>query len=354
MTISYIAMIAVIVVIFLIGTIFAIVQFNKHQREEGIAYFVLMTGTELIVASSGTFDDKVFAFLSHSEVENNIVQLVSGFVLLAVGLFLIFHSRNKMYILNLNGMFHERRIDNHHKEVGLNAFQFKEKEVDFVRLYKKTMNAEVASEIIEEIKHKVEVFKLESKDKKRGYTGIASIPFVMLAGKFFERQTMNEFFEFDKFNQVYYQLRSKSSFPKLNPTSNDAIVRIPSSNCEEIAIAISITATISDEQLSQFSCPHIHLTVNKPEDNQIKYKEQLQAYVRTAYDVLVQANEKLPNLKKIHLLISSQSSFAFELGKIIEDTRMPAIINYQYNAQSTPKYPWGILINGEQKGTFVN
>lgn len=353
MTISYTQAISIVTLIFIVCISIAVSHFMKRQREEGIAYVIIMGGLELIATSFGTFDDKVFAFLSKSEVQNNIVQLIAGFVLLLIGLYLIFHSRNRMYILNLNGMFHDRRIDNHHKEVGLNPFQFKEKEVDFVRLYKKTMNADVASEIVEEIKHKVEVFKQESKDKKRGYTGIASIPFVMLAGKFFERQTINEYFEYDKFKQVYYQLTSRTRFPKLNPTRVDAITVLQPTQCKEIAIAISITATISDEQLSQFTCPHIHLSVSNPDDNLIKHKEQLRSYVKVAHDMLKQAHGELSYLKRIHLIISSQSSFAFELGQLIEDTRMPQIINYQYKAQSSPKYPWGIVINGDDKGAFV-
>ncbi|CAG7610991.1 hypothetical protein PAESOLCIP111_01317 [Paenibacillus solanacearum] len=353
MTVGNMITLGIMAVVLIVGIIYMVSHFKNHQREEGIADSIIMFGAEIIATSFGTLDDKIFAFLSHKDVDTNYAQLISGFILIGIGLFLMFHSKNKMYILNLNGMFHDRRIDNHHKEVGLSPFQFKEKEVDFVRLYKKTMTAEVASEIVEEIKHKVEVFKQESKDKKRGYTGIASIPFVLLAGKYFERSIMNEYFEYDKFQQVYYRLTSQSRFLNLTLAQNDSITRLQSTQCEEIAIAISITASISDEQLAQFTCPHVHLSVSNPDDNLIKHNEQLRSYVKTAHDVLKDAHGKLSNLKKIHLIISSQSCFAFELGQLIEDTRMPMVISYQYYAQSVPKYPWGIIINGDQKGNFV-
>ncbi|MGG3283850.1 SAVED domain-containing protein [Paenibacillus solani] len=340
-------------IVFIIGIIFMIRHFRSHQREEGIAYFIIMFGSEVVATSFGTLDDKIIAFLRHNDVDTNYAQIISGFILIGIGVFLMFHSRNKMYILNLNGMFHDRRIDNHHKEVGLSPFQFKEKEVDFVRLYKKTMNADIAAEIIEEIKHKVEVFKQESKDKKRGYTGIASIPFVLFAGKYFERSVMHDYFEYDKFQQVYYRLTSKHRFPKLSLSQNDAITRLQSIHCVEVVIAISITASIRAEQLVQFTCPQLYLSVPNPNDNLIKHKEQLHSYVEKTYDVLKETHERIPNLKKIHLVISSQSCFAFKLGQLIEDTRMPMVISYQYNAQSSPKYPWGIIINGDQKGDFV-
>ncbi|SFB62816.1 hypothetical protein SAMN05216312_1237 [Cohnella sp. OV330] len=354
MTIGNIITLGIMAFVLIVGIIFMVSHFKNHQREEGIADLIIMFGTEVISTSFGTLDDKIFAFLSNQNVDTNYAQLISGFILIGIGLFLMMHSRNKMYILNLNGMFHDRRIDNHHKEVGLSPFQFKEKEVDFVRLYKKAMTSEVAGEIVEEIKHKVEVYKQESKDKKRGYTGIASIPFVLIAGKYFERSVMNEYFEYDKFQQVYYRLTSKSRFPRLTLTQNNAITRLQSTQCEEIAIAISITASISSEQLTQFTCPHIYLSVSNPDDNLIKYKEQLLSYVKATHDVLKDTHGKLSHLKKIHLIISSQSCFAFELGQLIDDTRMPVVISYQYNAQSSPKYPWGIIINGNRKGNFVH
>lgn len=115
-----------------------------------------------------------------------------------------------MYILNINGMFYERKIENHHKDVGMNQFQFKEKEIDFIRQFKQGVNEDISNDIIDEIDQKVNIFKMQSKDKKRGYTGVASIPFVMIAGKCFEREHMDEYFEYNKIEQTYYQFQKKS------------------------------------------------------------------------------------------------------------------------------------------------
>ncbi|MBO2945653.1 SAVED domain-containing protein [Paenibacillus sp. F411] len=356
MTINIVLAICGLLIILLVGVIFFVKHLANKQREEAVADTVMTIGGELIVTSFGTFDDKVFAFLNHTEVQNNIVQLVTGGLLFIIGLFLMFHVKNKMYILNINGMFHERRIENHHKDVGLNQFQFKEKEIDFVRLFKKGVNLEIAKDIIEEIEQKTNSFKLESRDKKRGYTGVASIPFVMMAGKYFERERMDEYFEYNKMEQTYYQLEKKpfgKNFPKLKPNVQDPFASINAVNCDEIVVAVSLTAPVLDQQLSQFTCPHIHLAVASPKDNLIVYKEQLRDYVKTTYELLNEANQKLPYLKKIHFIVSGQSCFAFEMGKLIDDNRMKAVINYQYNAQSNPQYPWGIHINTEQKGTFV-
>ncbi|WCN36487.1 SAVED domain-containing protein [Aneurinibacillus uraniidurans] len=356
MNISYELALTIIFFILLIGGIFFVKHMINMQSEQAVADFIMTVGIELIVTSFGTFDDKVFAFLSHNEVQNNLVQLGTGGVLFLIGLFLMFHVKNKMYIMNINGMFHQRKIENHHKDVGMNSFQFKEKEIDFVRQYGRGVNEHISNDIVEEIEQKVNAFKMESKDKKRGYTGVASIPFVMMAGKFFERERMDEYFEYNKFEQTYYQLIKKpfrKSYPQLTTQVQDPFASIDASTCDEVVVAISLTAQISDEQLSQFNCPCIHLAVSGSTDNLIIYKEQLQEYVNTAYNLLMKVDRKLPKLQNIHLVISGQSCFAFELGKLIDDNRMKAIVNYQYNVQSTPKYPWGIVLNGQRKGQFI-
>lgn len=348
--------IGVILVILLIGAIFFVKHLMNRQREEAVADIVITVGIELIVTSFGTFDDKVFAFLSNKEVQNNIVQLSTGGVLFLIGLFLMFHVKNKMYILNINGMFHERRIENHHKDVGMNQFQFKEKEIDFIRQFKRGVNEDISNDIIEEIDQKINTFKIQSKDKKRGYTGVASIPFVMMAGKCFERERMDEYFEYNKIEQSYYQLQKKpfgKSYPKLKLKVPNPFSSINSSTCDEIVVAISLTAPILDQHLSQFNCPYIHLGVHMPKDNLITYKDQLREYVKTTYDLLNEIVQKLPNLKVIHFILSGQSCFAFEVGKLIDDNRMKTVINYQFNAQTTPQYPWGIILNGQKKGRFA-
>lgn len=354
MTLGAIIAWGIVVVVLVVGVVFIVKQLARKQKEEAVSSILLTVGIDLIVTSFGTFDDKIFALLTNHEIENNIVQLVTGGILVAAGLLLVFHTKHKLYILNINGMFQDRRIDHHHKDVGLTPFQFKEKEIDFVRLYKNGINQVSAHDVIEEIEHKVFAFKMESKDKKRGYTGIASIPFTMMAGKFFEREKIDEFFEYDKKKQAYYELKSKERYPKLKLQVKDPFTDLTIKNCDELVVAISITAQIQDHQLSQFCCPHIHLTVPKPEDNRIQSKTQLQDYVNTAYTILDDAGTKCPKLKTIHLVISSQSCFVFELGKLIDDNRMKKIICYHYQAQSTPNYPWGICINGTDKGKWIS
>lgn len=344
------------VVILVIGGIFAFFQFINKRKEEAVSSLLLTVGVELICGAFGTFDDKVFAYLSNQQVDTNIVQLVTGLILLAGGVYFSVYIRNKIYILNINGYF-DKRIEQHQGDLNLSPFEFKEKEIDFIRIFKKGMNPSTAHDIQDELQTKVAVFKTESKERRRGYTGIAPIPFIIRAGKLFEREKIDEFYEYDKLNDQYYSLINQGKFrqsPYPQLLTQTPIDSISNQNPEEIVVAISCTSQITPHDTAQFPFPVIHLSVDAPKDNLIQYKDQLKEYTTSIYDLLVQIKNGLPSVKVIHFVMASQSCLAFEVGKLIDDHRIPKMISYQYANQGTPRYPWGLIINGAEQGTYVS
>lgn len=340
----------------LIGGSLVYRQYASQNHEIALSTFLITSGVELIISAFGKLDDKVIALFTKQPLETNYVQLGIGVVLLAVGIWFLRYVQKKLYILNING-YYDRRIEHHQSDLKLSAFAFKEREIDFIRLFNKGMTKEIANEIREEIEQKIKSYIEESKDKKRGYTGIAPIPFIMLAGKAFTRHSMNEYFEFNKLNNRYYQLTGRKlgfinrRYPEL--VQSPSLSSLQAAHAEEVVIAISVTSRISDADTSQFSFPVIHLAIPQPQDNAIQSKDQLMDYCTKIHDLLNELHQRFPRLKKIHLLISAQSCLAFELGKLIDDNRMAMVISYHYSRQHTPKYPWGIVMNGAQKGTFI-
>lgn len=204
-----------VAMLFFIWVIVAVfIHIKNRQKEEALSDILIFGGIELILGSFGTFDDKLFAFLSGTQSNTNYIQLGVGFILLIGGIFFLFYVKNKLYILNINGYF-DKRIEQHHHEIGLNAFQFKEREIDFIRMFNKGLNPDTVQDIQEEIKGKIAAFKSESKDKRRAYTGIAPIPFIFMAGKEFSREKVDKYFEYNKFTQTYYELtQSKKRYKK--------------------------------------------------------------------------------------------------------------------------------------------
>ena len=121
-------------------------------------------------------------------------------------------------------------------------------------------------------------------------------------------------------------------------------------------MAVSLTRQITDSQLNQFidRANVIKIEVDNPNDNIIKYKQQLDDYVNFVMDKFEQLTRDYPNITKIHFAYSGQSCLAFEIGKrCVDSTRIPQIISYQFENQNQIKYPWGIVINGSHKGDLV-
>jgi hypothetical protein len=289
----------------------------------------------------------------------NMPQLIVGIVVFIIGLTMQYYSRHRLYILNING-YYEIQIENHMKDLGLSRFEFKEKEINFIKMYNNGINEQRASDIVDEISHRVANFKNESLDVKRGYTGIAPVPFIMLAGTIFTRDSIQEFYEFDKKKDHYYKLTSinrniknlfrKKIYPSLKLKTNIGNI---DENAKEVVIAVSVTASIQPSALTQFSAPFVNLSIDSPHDNVIIYKEQLQDYRCKVYDTILEIQKKMPDLKRIHLLYCGQSCLAFEIGEMVDDRRMIEIVSYHFNMQSSVKYPWGLVVNGESKGHLI-
>lgn len=362
----------IVLVIFIFICIIIIKKsFLNNKKEEGFANLILTAGLTLTTTSFGTNSDKLLraSFIwKNSTTSQDAMEIINkstqiNFVSLFVGLGLTFlaialkcYVKNKLYILNINGYF-DKRIENHHNDLSLSAFEFKEREVNFIRTFKKGINKTTVKDIVEEIKERVKSYKNESKEFKRGYTGIAPIPFIMLAGAFLKREEINEYFEFDKTNtQKYYKLKKLSfklfgkKYPKLKVKTNISQI---DENINEIVLAIEITSPITNLDLAQF-CEEkiVRVSVDNPSDNTIRFKKQLIEYTELIYDTIEELSNSIQGLKKIHLIYAGQSCLALELGKIIDDNRMPQIVNYQYNNQSENRYPWGIIINGQKKGDY--
>lgn len=355
------------IIIIAVGIIFAIRKFRKSKKEEGFASLLFTTGITLILTSAPATLDKFLVFIGIiTKYENaqilagtfNYYYFFTGIFLVGVSIWLNIYSKKKIYVLNING-YMVKKLENYFKDLKMSNFEFKEREVDFIKLYKKlfvpTLNEEAFECIKEEIAEKVTVFKNESNGLKRGYTGIAPIPFIMYAGTFLEREVIDEYYEFDKVNtNTYYKLSKDKNFsiPKIKvKTDIDSLNKAS----KELVIAISLTQQISDGDLSQFSnIEKVNIGIDNPQDNTIQNKEQLYEYRNFIIENIECISKEFSELKTIHLIYSGQSCLPLEIGRrSIDSTRLPEIISYQYERQSNIKYPWGIVINGQNKGKLI-
>lgn len=329
--------------------IFTLFKTRKQQLEVGFALNVITTGLALIVESFGTFTDKVFALLAGETSSNNLVQLAAGFILVCIGFWMLSYIKNKLTILNLLG-FKERRIEEHRQDLGFNQFEFKEREIDLSYYAKKEMNYERFEDATELIDVKMESFYAENKEVNKGYTGTAPTPLTMYAGHRYKGGPTTEFFEYHKFDNKYHKLKKtnrlyffKKQYPQL--TLKQPLSDMNIDGAEEIVLGVSVTMSILPSQIKQFNAPFVHLSIPEPKQNAIVYEEQLYEYVQIVFNTIVELG-KVQSIKKVHLVISSQSCLVFELGKLLTtETYMKEVINYHYVNDSSPQYPWGISFN---------
>ena len=242
------------------------------------------------------------------------------------------------------------------KKFSLN--DYKERELNFQniynRIFKKRKDDESVQCILEQIKEDVTGFKNESKGLKKGYTGIAPIPFIMYAGTFLNREKIDKYYEYDKKKCLYSELSNKKeSYPRLLIDTN---INNLNENKKEITLVISITQKIQDDDIKQFirRSNVVKLHTEKIQDNIIISVKQLDEYTNLVFDTIQKIKDKLGNISKINMIISSQSCFALEIGKRSADnTRLPQIVSYQFEQQNKIKYPWGIIINSDNANKLV-
>ncbi|MFJ8528416.1 SAVED domain-containing protein [Bacillus sp. NPDC094106] len=354
-----------------VSTIFMIILY-LFNRTKGVETFgghtFIAFGMGLITGSFGTLVDKVHSIvIAIIKVTNdktqaktltdvtdvNYVQLGTGIAFVALGIWFIWKLKNRIYILNING-YADHRIENNQKSLGLNEFDFKEREIEFIQRFKKAQrNAteqDVVPAITEEMVFKLEAFKNESRKVKRGYTGIAPIPLILYAGKILNGHEIHHFYERNKFTEKYYKLeKKKKNYEELKLRTNlQTLSGLP---VTEAVLKVSITFDISTQDTSQFgNIPVVELKVDAPNENLVQGKDQLDSYVKKIYDTIRDIKTSNHNIQRVHLLISSQSCVPFKLGRLLDDTSMPEIVSYQYE---NPTYRWGLIVNKNNKGTFV-
>lgn len=326
---------------------------KNNQIETGFAYQVSATGLTLITSSFGSGMDKIFALFSKETESNNMIQLIAGFALLLVGMWMGYYVKNKLCVINLLGT-KQRRIEDFRKDIGLNQFEYKEREIDLSEFFLK-MDRECYEKATDLIKKRMETFYSESKEVNKGYTGEAPIPLIMFAGQCDRGAPIKEYYEYQKFEQRLTKLEScqkkrwptkKEEFPELK--LKESLDSLNLEEAEEIVLGVSVTMEIKKHQVQQFNAPFIELQVDEPKHNAIQFKEQVHNYSKKIFDLIIELSNAYPKLRKIHLVMSCQSSLAYELGKkITPETYLKETIIYHYKNNSIPAYKWGISFNEE-------
>ncbi|MFD1348607.1 SAVED domain-containing protein [Oceanobacillus caeni] len=185
-----------------------------------------------------------------------------------------------------------------------------------------------------------------SDDIELAYLGLAHIPLVLLIGYQIADKSNGLFFEWNQDKLVWENIEDgKGIYPALLIEKNELTQSLGES--KEVIIKIGITYPIEDTDLRGLGLESLnsyYLYIDPPHRNAIISKEQLHVYKEKFRRLLDEINQKFPQLNRIHLFYSGQTSLAYRLGSAIS-SRMDAEIKvYNYVKKSFPKYNWAITL----------
>lgn len=346
------------------------------QNDNEISKAMWQTGLSLVGIQWCSWEGIVLLLIKqffNVEVPENSdsnVLLITGIILIFLGVIVHIKLRERLYVLNMLGI-QKKEINNEQakKELNIADYQLKEQVLDIMPVFEDGTRVDKRSNsyITEQIREDVKKFAVKSKEFGGAFTGMAPIPYTIFAGTFLGEADVNRYFEFNRNDgEKYYELKKskleyfKGIFQKRQLKPWDALeytIQEKDESVKEIILSISITHNIEDSDLKQFQgLKVVRMKVPTPKDNLIEFYEQLNEYKKTIHECLdVKLREWFPNLEKVHLVASVPSCVSIEIGKIIGmgRNRVMDIIVYHYIYSSSNRYPFGIYVSGNKKGTLV-
>lgn len=343
--------------------ILSIKHFVSKDSSTDSSTALITTGTSLIVSAFPGTKEIIISILASIfkediKVENDYAAIVCGFILIALGFYVRRDIKDRVFVLNMFGLFSQKEISDIHNIKALKLADFKVKEIiiDFVDLFNNgPITDKVNQLIVNKIKKQCEAFSNRSKDFKSCFTGMAPIPYTILAGTKLSGCNLKRFFEYKRAENKYYELKDKNWFQKYDMLQ----VKYPQNidqDATDVVVALSITHDVKMSDLSQFgSLDVIEIKLDNTKDNVITSKVQLEDYGNVVLNSMEAIKDKYSKIKRIHLVASIPSCVSIKLGMLfaLSNNRLPQIISYHFIQSNTPKYPFGVVVSEYDWGKLI-
>lgn len=363
---NYITFVIATMIIVVVITEF-ILNIMSSKSENSLSGALMSAGITLILSAYPSTLDNLMNLFGISLGEQwateavNVWNLFTGVILISLGIFAYFHIRDRVFILNMFGLYSQIEISDKKciKDLKLSDFKVKEIIIDFVDIFKSGIDDNTNRIIIDKIKKDCQKFKDRSKEFKSCFTGMAPIPYTILAGTYLSDSNTERYFEYKRSQNKYYEIKDRIKKHKYEALAIDYPL-CPKIDSKDVVVAISVTKRINKSQLIDWENKDvIEIYLPNPNDNIIESKKQLDEYKMTIVECLEGLGVKYSKLEKIHLVASIPSCVSLEMGKIIalNNNRLKQIITYHYEAQGIKKYPFGIIVtentSNNKKGKLI-
>lgn len=342
-----------IVLLFVLFVFIVVYEIFKKSSTE-LSTTMMLSGVGLVTAAFPGFKEIILSicakiFEIKVSVEDNYMSIACGSLLIFFGWFLRKDIKERIFVLNMLGLYSQKEISDAQNIKDLKLVDFKVKEViiDFVDIFNNgPMTTEKNQLIVDKVKKQCEAFSNRSKEFISCYTGMAPIPYTILAGTRLSGCNLKRFFEFKRTDNKYYELKTKAK--KIYDQLNVIYPQSPNLDSTEVVVALSITRGILKDDLVQFGCfDLIKISLDKPKDNLIVSNEQLDDYGNKILNTIESIKNKYSKINKVHFVASIPSCVSIKLGMLfaLSNNRLPQIISYHFVQSNIPKYPFGIIVS---------
>ncbi|GAA3075767.1 hypothetical protein GCM10010520_23580 [Rhizobium viscosum] len=180
------------------------------------------------------------------------------------------------------------------------------------------------------------------------YGGLTPVPMTFLTGVAFDDEGSIVVMDWDRTREAWRSLDGHDDGQRFLLEGFDAIA-----NISEVVLAISASYLVRSENIATtFDLPVVRMSL--PDLNSSHWSQTKQnALAQQLFEAAKLLEAK--SVKTIHLLLAAQNSVVFNLGRRYDKRNLPGIVVYQYEANSTKKFPWGIRmpIGGETSPSIV-
>lgn len=182
------------------------------------------------------------------------------------------------------------------------------------------------------------------------YGGLTPVPFTFLLGVLLDDEGPIAAWDWD---------RTKECWRKVDGPDDGKRFKVawepPKNAFKEAVIAVSASYPIRDENLeSAFPGRPVMRLDLEGRGQDSHWSEAKQAALATQFLDAVKTFEE-SSIEILHLVIAAPNSLVFNLGKRYDRRNVPQAIVYQFERDSDPAYPWGVMLPklGETEARIV-
>ena len=181
---------------------------------------------------------------------------------------------------------------------------------------------------------------LNRSDHTMVYGGLAPVPFTFLIGVLIDDEGPVSILDWDRHTQRWRELDADDDQKRFRSTGLDQCL----SNTPQAAVTVSVSYRIrlSDVRETTGDLPTVTLCLDDGSPHSHWSEEKQRALSRQFLDTSVRLHNA--GVERIHLFLAAPSSVVFRFGRHYDKRNLPQLIVYQYQRNSTPRYPWGLLM----------